>query len=164
MRHASPARALAALACLLLAACSASPATTTPSAPPASAAASATQGAGNPSPVESAATSTQPGGETDDCALFTTDRLASVVGEPVHVGDTSLLFGMGCRWDTADGRGGVVVQHQPVHLGYGDIAAQDEQRAVAAIVGDGFVSVTVAPAPSDDAVIGLLRELAGRVR
>ncbi len=196
MRPASPFQALAGLACLLLvAACSASPAsraTTASTAPSASEAAAATSGAGDPSPSGSQEGTGRPAGETDDYTLFTTDRLAALVGQPVHVGDTSLLFGMGCRWDTADGRGGVVIQHQPVHLGCGDIAAQDGQHPVtgvgdeatigpaafygtngdgpfdatiaAAIVGEGFVSVVMAPAPSDDTVVGLLRDLAGAVR
>ncbi len=132
------------------------------------------------------------GGAVDYCALFTTDQLASIVGQPVHVGDTSLLFGLGCRWDAEDGRGGVVIQHSPVQAGFGDIAQGPDMRALpgvgdqatigraafhgvspdgpfdatiaAAIVGEGFDSVVVAPPPADDDVIGLLNDLIGTDR
>jgi hypothetical protein len=131
------------------------------------------------------------GGDVDPCSVFTADRLASVVGQPVHLGDQSMLFGMGCRWDTADGKGGVVIQLIPVHAGYGDLAALGGQQPLdgvgdgatigpgpfddaagdlhtgklaAALVGEGFASVTVAPPPADDVLIGLLQDLVAATR
>jgi hypothetical protein len=180
---------LAPLAVLLLVgACSASG---TASSAPASSA--PTQPAGgsasvDPGPSVGAGGSVDPGtGDgTDYCAVFTLDRLAAIVGQPVHLGDQSMLFGQGCRWDTADGKGGVVIQRMDMQLGFGDIATQDGQHPLAgvgdqatigpgafadaagdlhtgtlaaAIVNQGFASVTVAPRPSDEVVIGLLRDL-----
>lgn len=178
-------RSLAAVAVLLLvAACSASPGAPVTQAH-ATQESPAAPGGGSADP--STDPSEAAGGSIDYCALFTSDQLASIVGRAVHVGDTSLLFGMGCRWDTEDGKGGVVIQHSPVHLGFGDIAQEPGQRPVsdvgdqatigpaaffgvspdgpfdgtiaAAIVGEGFDSVVIAPPPTDDAVIGLLRAL-----
>jgi hypothetical protein len=126
------------------------------------------------------------GGSTDFCSVFTNDKLSAIVGAAVHVGDISQLAGAGCRWDTADGKGGVVILHSPLKLGYGDIAADTGQQPVsgigdqatigpaafygvspdgpfdgtiaAAVVGGGFYSVLIAPPPAHDAVVGLLRD------
>ena len=184
---------------LLVAACSAASA---PASPPSSSptSAPATQPAGGGVSVDPGAsvdpgTRVDPGGTgdgTDDCSVFTLDRLAAAVGQPVHLGDQSTLFGMGCRWDTADGKGGVVIQRLPVHAGYGDITGLDGQhplsgvgdgatigpgaffgangdgpfdgKLAAALVGDGFASIVVAPPPSDDAVVGLLKALVDATR
>ena len=136
--------------------------------------------------------SSAPGDGVDLCTVFTADQLGAVVGSPVHLGDSSDMYGMGCRWDTADGKGGVVIQRLPVHAGYGDIAGLDGQhplsgvgdgatigpgaffgaggdgpftgKLAAALVGDGFASVLVAPPPSDDAVTGLLQALVDATR
>ena len=128
------------------------------------------------------------GGSGGPCAVFTTDKIASIVGQPVHVGDLSTMGGTGCQWVTADGKAGVVIQRYPSQLGYADIAQDTGQTAVtgigdkatigptafygpspdgpfdatiaAAIVGQGFDSVLVAPPPtSKDVVLGLLKDL-----
>jgi hypothetical protein len=175
---------------VLVAACSAS------TAAPASPAAKPTPGLDSSGPATSGgagparpADTGAPGGTSGDldlCTVFTADRLAEVTGQAVTKGDQSDLFGMGCRWDTADGKGGVVYQRLPVRAGFGDIAAEDGQRPLAgfegdatigtaaffdksgdihtgklaaALVGDGFVSVIVVPAPSDDELVKLLHEL-----
>jgi len=121
------------------------------------------------------------GGGSDYCSLFTGDELGPLVGAPVTVGDLSDLYGQGCRWVTADGSGVVIIEvEQPAGL-YNDIAGEDGQHAVsgigdqalvgpagaggtqaAATSGDNFFFVRVDPAASDDAVIGLLRDLVAR--
>jgi hypothetical protein len=72
------------------------------------------------------------------------------VGAPDHPGDSSDLYGMGCRSFTVYGKGGVVIQRMPVKLGYDDLASMDGQHPV---------SVVVAPPPSDDVALALLRDL-----
>lgn len=177
---------------LVVAACSSA---ATSSTPPSAPSAAAQPAGGGPSVDPGASVGTNDpsgaGERADYCSVFSADRLAIVVGQPVHVGDVSDLYGMGCRWDTADGKGGVVIQRLPVHLGYDEIAAQQGQRPVAgigdkatigpgafadaagdlhtgtiaaAVVGDGFASVTVAPRPADDVVIGLLTDLVAATR
>ncbi len=149
----------------------------------------------SPAPADPSSGGTDAGsgsGDTDYCAVFSLDRIASVVGAPVHVGDISDLYGTGCRWFTADGKNGVLIGLSPVHLGYDDIAAQGGQKPVtgvgdkatigpwafywengdgphtgvqaAALAGDGFATVLVSPVVPDDAVIGLLKDLVAATR
>jgi hypothetical protein len=188
MRRSITVRALGAAAVgLLVVACS--------SAPGAPAASSAAGSADSPSPSRPAASDSETGtgdgaGAADFCTVLPLDRLSAVVGAPVHVSDSSVvadLAGMGCMWETADKRGGVVVTHSPVMLGFGDIQQRDGQEALsgfpgeatigragfvndspdgpfegtmaAAVVGEGYVTVLVAPPPGDDAVVGLLRDV-----
>jgi Protein of unknown function (DUF3558) len=165
-RHSSPLAAVAVT--LLVAACSGTGATPTQ---PAVQASESTPGG----PTQDAEAST--GAATDYCSIFTTDRLTSLFGGPVHVGDTSGTAGTGCVWDTADGSGELSILEQPLAVLYDDLAGQAGQHAVTGIgdkatigsselggtvagaVANGhYFTVLINPAPAEDIVVGLLRD------
>lgn len=127
------------------------------------------------------------GSDKDFCTIFPLDKLSQVVGKPVTIGDKDLnetMAGMGCNWKTADHTAGVIVTHVPIHAGFTDIQQTKGQQPIsgfpgeatigpwpfstdkglfdatqaAAIVGDGYYTVLVAPRPSDDVVVQLLKD------
>jgi hypothetical protein len=139
---------------------------------------------GGPTPSVAASVSTDPGsaasGTADICKVFTTDEIGSAVGQPVHLGDSSLLFGAGCRYDTADGTGELIIQAL-LPGQYNDLVGGSDQHTVSgigekaffgpsviggvlagAVANNTFYTVQVNPAPPEAKVLDLLRTFISR--
>ena len=125
------------------------------------------------------------------CALFTTEQIAAALGKPVKAGRVPEMATDACQWDAVTGKGEVTVMAtlagiwndaighsglRPVtgigQKAYVGIAPQGGKQAGAVApcgtkcpaltIDNAFYVVTVNPAPSDDTVVGLLREFIKR--
>ena len=132
-------------------------------------------------PGSSGATALNDKARADYCTVFSSAELAKVFGQPVHVGDVTNQYGDGCLWNTADGKGQLVILRQlpgqyndmiddadhPIP-GLGDKAffgpSQTGGVFAGAVANNTFYTLTINPAPADDDVVQLLREFMTRHR
>jgi hypothetical protein len=128
---------------------------------------------------------------TNYCALFTSEEIAAALGKPVKAGFVPDMATDACQWDAVSGKGVVTVMAtlagiwndmigheglrrvqgigQKAYVGIAAVGGT-QAGAVAACagkcpsmaVGDAFYIVRIDPAPSDEAVLGLLREFIKR--
>jgi hypothetical protein len=128
---------------------------------------------------------------TSYCTLFTTDQMAATLGKPVKAGHVPEMASDACQWDAASGKGVVTVMATLAGI-WNDMRAHEGLRPVQGIgqkayvgisaaggmqagavaacgtkcpamtVDNAFYLVRIDPAPSDDVVLGLLREFIKR--
>jgi hypothetical protein len=128
---------------------------------------------------------------TSYCTLFTTDQIAAALGKPVEAGHLPEMATDACQWDAANGKGVVTVMATLAGI-WNDMIGHEGLRRVQGIgqkayvgisgaggtqagavapcggkcpamtVDNAFYLVRIDPAPSDDAVLGLLREFIKR--
>jgi hypothetical protein len=128
---------------------------------------------------------------TNYCTLFTTDQIAAALGKPVKAGHVPDMATDACQWDAANGKGVVTVMATLAGI-WNDLRAHEGLRSVQGIgqkayvgmsaaggtqagavaacggkcpamtIDNAFYLVRLDPAPSDDAVLGLLREFIKR--
>jgi hypothetical protein len=127
---------------------------------------------------------------TSYCTLFTTDQIAAALGKPVKAGHVPEMATDACQWDAATGKGVVTVMATMAGI-WNDMIGHEGLRRVQGVgqkayvgisgaggtqagavapcgkcpamtVDNAFYLVRIDPAPSDDAVLGLLREFIKR--
>jgi hypothetical protein len=157
---------------LAVAACSTSPAGAGPTGAAAGSTPAGPGGAATVPPGSSA-----PGAATDYCSLFTDAEIGAILGKAVSSGSGS---GFVCAWTTADGAGSASIFRSLPGL-YEDAVAQPGYRSVSgigdkaaigpsalggieaiAVANDAYWLVRLDPSPSDDALLGFLRQLLAR--
>ena len=111
----------------------------------------------------------------DRCALFTTDQVTPLTGGPFQTSDPSMLDVPGCQWYFDSGVGNIQLQILP-GAQYTDWSTKPGVTALSgvgdsgfvgpyvlggtmagALVGTNFYFLTVAPAPSNDAIAAFLK-------
>jgi hypothetical protein len=127
----------------------------------------------------------------DYCAMFTTAQIGAVLGQPVKPGHVPEMATDACQWDAMDGKGVVSISATLAGVWY-DLSGHKGQRSVQGIgqkayiglspiggvqaggvavcgqrcptltIDNAFYHVRLDPAPSDDAVLGLLRDFISR--
>jgi hypothetical protein len=127
----------------------------------------------------------------DYCALFTTAQVGAALGKPVKPGRAPEMATDACEWDAVDGKGVVSISATLAGVWF-DMSGHASQRSVQGIgqkayigvsplggvqagavaacgqrcptltVDNAFYHVRLDPSPSDDAVLGILRDFIGR--
>jgi hypothetical protein len=127
----------------------------------------------------------------DYCALFTTAQVGAALGKPVKPGQVPEMATDACQWDAVDGKGVVSISATVAGVWF-DMSGHASQRSVQGIgkkayigvsaiggvqagavaacgqrcptltVDSAFYHVRLDPSPSDDAVLGLLRDFIDR--
>ena len=127
----------------------------------------------------------------DYCALFTTAQVGAALGKPVKPGHAPGTATDACQWDAVDGKGVVSISATLAGVWF-DMSGHASQRSVQGIgqkayigvsplggvqagavaacghrcptltVDNAFYHVRLDPSPSDDAILGLLRDFIGR--
>jgi len=127
----------------------------------------------------------------DYCAMFTTAQIGAALGKPVKPGRVPELATDACQWDAVDGKGVVSISATLAGVWF-DMSGHASQRSVQGIgqkayigvsplggvqagavaacgkrcptltVDNAFYHVRLDPSPSDDAVLGLLRDFIAR--
>jgi hypothetical protein len=117
------------------------------------------------------------GGVIDYCGLFTSAEVGAILGKPVGAGSGT---GFICAWTTADGSGTAGVYRSLAGL-YDEAAAQPGYHSVSgigdkaaigpsllggteaiAVSNDAYWLVRLDPSPSDDTLLGFLRQFIAR--
>jgi hypothetical protein len=146
--------------------------------------AGATSGSAGSTPAGPGATATISSGSSaggadniDYCGLFTAAEIGATLGQAVGAGEGS---GFVCTWTATNGSATASVYRSLAGL-YEDAAAQPDFRAVSgigdkaaigpsvlggteaiAVANDAYWLVRLDPSPSDDALLGFLRQLISR--
>jgi hypothetical protein len=127
----------------------------------------------------------------DYCALFTTAQVGAALGKPVKAGHVPEVATDACQWDAVDGKGVVSISATLAGVWF-DMSGHASQRSVQGIgqkayigvsplggvqagavvtcgqrcptltVDNAFYHVRLDPSPSDDAILGFLRDFIGR--